>query len=71
MCLSRQLYGGLKDVMVPEMYEAQTTRRVLIMQWVEVFPTPYSIFLDKRRNSLYALSKFSYCMISLDFKPGR
>ncbi|XP_052202639.1 uncharacterized aarF domain-containing protein kinase At1g71810, chloroplastic isoform X2 [Diospyros lotus] len=31
----RQLYGGLQDVLVPEMYLEQTTRRVLIMQWVE------------------------------------
>ncbi|KAM7507964.1 hypothetical protein LguiA_018417 [Lonicera macranthoides] len=31
----RQLYGGLKDVLVPEIYEEQTTRRVLTMQWVE------------------------------------
>ncbi|THF97794.1 hypothetical protein TEA_013392 [Camellia sinensis var. sinensis] len=31
-----ELYGGLRDVFVPEMYVAQTTRRVLTMQWVEV-----------------------------------
>ncbi|KAL6984236.1 hypothetical protein U1Q18_017613 [Sarracenia purpurea var. burkii] len=31
----RQLYGSLQDVVVPEMYAEQTTRRVLIMQWVE------------------------------------
>ncbi|KAL7176082.1 hypothetical protein ACSBR2_029623 [Camellia fascicularis] len=31
----RELYGGLRDVFVPEMYVAQTTRRVLTMQWVE------------------------------------
>ncbi|XAR62225.1 Cadmium-transporting ATPase [Bertholletia excelsa] len=31
----RQLYGGLQDVLVPEMYVEQTTRKVLIMQWVE------------------------------------
>ncbi|KAL3845858.1 hypothetical protein ACJIZ3_003261 [Penstemon smallii] len=31
----RQLYGGLKDVVVPEMYVQQTTRKVLVMQWVE------------------------------------
>ncbi|CAL5414832.1 unnamed protein product [Camellia sinensis] len=30
-----ELYGGLRDVFVPEMYVAQTTRRVLTMQWVE------------------------------------
>uniref|UniRef100_A0A5B7BC16 ABC1 atypical kinase-like domain-containing protein n=1 Tax=Davidia involucrata TaxID=16924 RepID=A0A5B7BC16_DAVIN len=31
----RQLYGGLQDVLVPEMYMEQTTSRVLIMEWVE------------------------------------
>ncbi|XP_068637137.1 uncharacterized aarF domain-containing protein kinase At1g71810, chloroplastic isoform X2 [Aristolochia californica] len=31
----RQLYGGLQDVFVPEMYLEQSSRRVLIMQWVE------------------------------------
>ncbi|XP_058188860.1 uncharacterized aarF domain-containing protein kinase At1g71810, chloroplastic isoform X1 [Rhododendron vialii] len=31
----RQLYGGLQDVVVPEMYVEQTTCRVLIMEWIE------------------------------------
>ncbi|XP_020080986.1 uncharacterized aarF domain-containing protein kinase At1g71810, chloroplastic [Ananas comosus] len=31
----RELYGRLKDVMVPEMYMEQTSRRVLTMEWVE------------------------------------
>ncbi|CAM0901911.1 unnamed protein product [Alopecurus aequalis] len=31
----RELYGKLRDVMVPEMYLEQTRRRVLIMEWVE------------------------------------
>ncbi|VFQ86739.1 unnamed protein product [Cuscuta campestris] len=31
----RQLYGDIKDVVVPEMYMSQTTRKVLTMQWVE------------------------------------
>ncbi|KAL8487019.1 hypothetical protein ACS0TY_023642 [Phlomoides rotata] len=31
----RQLYGSIKDVVVPEMYAGQTTRKVLTMQWVE------------------------------------
>ncbi|KAK3018370.1 hypothetical protein RJ639_003960 [Escallonia herrerae] len=30
-----RLYGDLQDVLVPEMYVAQTTRRVLTMQWLE------------------------------------
>lgn len=32
----RQLYGGIPDVLVPEMYLDYTTRRVLVMEWVEV-----------------------------------
>lgn len=45
MFLSRELYGGLKDVLVPEMYEVETTRKVLIMQWVEVLASfTYSVF---------------------------
>lgn len=31
----RQLYGSLPDVLVPETYLEQTTRRVLVMEWVE------------------------------------
>ncbi|EXB57414.1 putative aarF domain-containing protein kinase [Morus notabilis] len=31
----KQLYGSLPDVLVPEMYLEQTTRRVLVMEWVE------------------------------------
>lgn len=31
----RQLYGGLPDVVVPEMYVEHTTRRVLTMEWIE------------------------------------
>ncbi|KAL5714750.1 hypothetical protein ACHQM5_016666 [Ranunculus cassubicifolius] len=31
----RELYGSLKDVCVPEMYLNQSSRRVLIMEWVE------------------------------------
>ncbi|XP_072977975.1 uncharacterized aarF domain-containing protein kinase At1g71810, chloroplastic isoform X2 [Typha angustifolia] len=31
----RELYGGLKDVLVPEMYIEQTSTRVLMMEWVE------------------------------------
>ncbi|KAH0455658.1 hypothetical protein IEQ34_015690 [Dendrobium chrysotoxum] len=31
----RKLYGRLQDVFVPEMYVNQSSRRVLIMEWVE------------------------------------
>nr|XP_016502946.1 PREDICTED: uncharacterized aarF domain-containing protein kinase At1g71810, chloroplastic-like isoform X1 [Nicotiana tabacum] len=33
--VNRQLYGVIQDVVVPEMYLAQTTRKVLTMQWIE------------------------------------
>lgn len=38
--MGRQLYGSIQDVVVPEMNLAQTTRKVLTMQWLEV-KTPY------------------------------
>ncbi|XP_026664508.2 uncharacterized aarF domain-containing protein kinase At1g71810, chloroplastic isoform X1 [Phoenix dactylifera] len=31
----RELYGRLRDVFVPEMFMEQTSRRVLVMEWVE------------------------------------
>ncbi|XP_077224324.1 protein kinase superfamily protein isoform X1 [Tasmannia lanceolata] len=31
----RMLYGGLEDVFVPEMYLERSSRKVLIMEWVE------------------------------------
>ncbi|KAJ8770965.1 hypothetical protein K2173_022189 [Erythroxylum novogranatense] len=31
----RKLYGGIEDVKVPDMYMEHTTRRVLVMEWVE------------------------------------
>ncbi|PWA89821.1 protein kinase superfamily protein [Artemisia annua] len=31
----RELYGGLKDVIVPDMYIERTSRKVLTMQWIE------------------------------------
>ncbi|KAK8483234.1 hypothetical protein V6N11_001680 [Hibiscus sabdariffa] len=32
----RRLYGGIKDVFVPNIYMEHTTRRVLVMEWVEL-----------------------------------
>nr|XP_023922712.1 uncharacterized aarF domain-containing protein kinase At1g71810, chloroplastic isoform X2 [Quercus suber] len=32
----RQLYGGLPDVLVPKMFVEHSTRKVLVMEWVEV-----------------------------------
>lgn len=34
--LIRELYAGIKDVVVPEMFTNQSTSKVLVMQWVEV-----------------------------------
>ncbi|KAF3976776.1 hypothetical protein ACB098_01G159400 [Castanea mollissima] len=31
----RQLYGGLPDVLVPKMFVEHSTRKVLVMEWVE------------------------------------
>ncbi|KAG1366463.1 putative aarF domain-containing protein kinase, chloroplastic [Cocos nucifera] len=31
----RELYGRLRDIFVPEMFMKQTSRRVLVMEWVE------------------------------------
>ncbi|KAL8226380.1 hypothetical protein R6Q57_016212 [Mikania cordata] len=31
----RELYGSLKDVVVPDFYIAKTTRKVITMQWIE------------------------------------
>ncbi|KAJ0742277.1 putative ABC-type Cd(2+) transporter [Helianthus annuus] len=31
----RELYGDLKDVMVPDFYISKTTRKVITMQWIE------------------------------------
>ncbi|XP_065881109.1 uncharacterized aarF domain-containing protein kinase At1g71810, chloroplastic [Euphorbia lathyris] len=31
----RKLYGGINDVSVPEMYIEHTTRKVLVMEWIE------------------------------------
>ncbi|XP_044511324.1 uncharacterized aarF domain-containing protein kinase At1g71810, chloroplastic isoform X2 [Mangifera indica] len=31
----RQLYGDIQDVLVPQMYVEQTTRKVLLMEWIE------------------------------------
>ncbi|CAN1777194.1 Uncharacterized aarF domain-containing protein kinase At1g71810, chloroplastic [Linum perenne] len=31
----RELYGDIKDVIVPEMFREYTTRKVLVMEWIE------------------------------------
>lgn len=36
---NRKLYGELQDVCVPYMYLDKTSRRVLIMEWVQVKKT--------------------------------
>lgn len=35
-CGFRKLFGKLPDVVIPEMYSELTSRRVLVMEWVEV-----------------------------------
>ncbi|CAN6687119.1 unnamed protein product [Malus baccata var. baccata] len=48
----RQLYGGIPDVLVPEMYLDYTTRRVLVMEWVEKL---------SEVNDLYLVEVGTYC----------
>ena len=35
-CRFRKMFGKLPDVVIPEMYSELTSRRVLVMEWVEV-----------------------------------
>jgi aarF domain-containing kinase len=35
----RKMFGKLPDVFIPEMFTELTSRRVLVMQWVEVSPS--------------------------------
>ena len=37
LCMNRNLYGSIPDVVVPLMYTEYTTRKVLVMEWIEVF----------------------------------
>ncbi|XP_004292501.1 PREDICTED: uncharacterized aarF domain-containing protein kinase At1g71810, chloroplastic-like [Fragaria vesca subsp. vesca] len=50
----RQLYGGIPDVLVPEMYLEHTTRRVLVMEWVEGQKL-------SEVNDLYLVEVGTYC----------
>ncbi|XP_062019968.1 uncharacterized aarF domain-containing protein kinase At1g71810, chloroplastic [Rosa rugosa] len=50
----RQLYGGIPDVLVPEMYLEHTTRRVLVMEWVEGQKL-------SEMNDLYLVEVGTYC----------
>ncbi|KAM1210865.1 hypothetical protein ACFX15_002596 [Malus domestica] len=50
----RQLYGGIPDVLVPEMYLDYTTRRVLVMEWVEGQKL-------SEVNDLYLVEVGTYC----------
>ncbi|KAK8292601.1 hypothetical protein V6Z12_D06G132300 [Gossypium hirsutum] len=47
----RRLYGGLKDVFVPNINMEHTTRRVLVMEWVEV--GVYCSFNQLLENGFY------------------
>lgn len=35
--VGRNLYGSIQDVVVPLMYTEYTTRKVLVMEWIEVY----------------------------------
>ncbi|EMS62819.1 hypothetical protein TRIUR3_04048 [Triticum urartu] len=59
----RELYGKLRDVMVPEMYLEQTRRRVLIMEWVE------GVRLSEVRD-LYLVELLEYGFYHADPHPG-
>ncbi|PRQ24524.1 putative cadmium-transporting ATPase [Rosa chinensis] len=50
----RQLYGGIPDVLVPKMYLEHTTRRVLVMEWVEGQKL-------SEVNDLYLVEVGTYC----------
>ncbi|ONH90320.1 hypothetical protein PRUPE_8G046100 [Prunus persica] len=50
----RKLYGGIPDVLVPEMYLDYTTRRVLVMEWVEGQKL-------SEVNDLYMVEVGTYC----------
>ncbi|KAK8349270.1 hypothetical protein V6Z12_A06G131400 [Gossypium hirsutum] len=47
----RRLYGGIKDVFVPNINMEHTTRRVLVMEWVEV--GVYCSFNQLLENGFY------------------
>jgi len=47
LSVDRNLYGSIQDVVVPLMYTEYTTRKVLVMEWIEVLyhlPFDYCIF---------------------------
>lgn len=41
--VGRNLYGSIQDVVVPLMYTEYTTRKVLVMEWIEVL---YHLLFD-------------------------
>lgn len=45
-CGFRKMFGKLPDVVIPEMYSELTSRRVLVMEWVEVHFLSHSIVLE-------------------------
>jgi hypothetical protein len=47
LSVSRNLYGSIQDVVVPLMYTEYTTRKVIVMEWIEVLyhlPSDHCIF---------------------------
>ncbi|XP_039114031.1 uncharacterized aarF domain-containing protein kinase At1g71810, chloroplastic [Dioscorea cayenensis subsp. rotundata] len=59
----RELYGGLQDVFVPKMYMDRTSKRVLIMEWVE------GQKLSEVRD-LYLVEVGVYCSLSQLLEHG-
>ncbi|XP_021820483.1 uncharacterized aarF domain-containing protein kinase At1g71810, chloroplastic isoform X3 [Prunus avium] len=59
----RQLYGGIPDVLVPEMYLDYTTRRVLVMEWVEGQKL-------SEVNDLYMVEVGTYCSFNQILEYG-
>lgn len=67
--LIRQLYGSLRDVVVPEMHMEYTTRRVLIMDWVEVIgiPSLWKIHLCIQCKEQHPLDNWPYSSLYCGF----
>ncbi|KAF9603979.1 hypothetical protein IFM89_039333 [Coptis chinensis] len=59
----RELYGNLQDVCVPEMYLTQSSRRVLVMEWVEGQKL-------SEVNDLYLVEVGVYCSLTQLLENG-
>lgn len=50
------MFGALPDVVIPKMYSELTSRRVLVMEWVEVCP-----FFTGYKLELLSSIDFDFC----------